>query len=165
MKRQTCIISRWPWVRRVAVAQPGSLAQVSHLGAAKVLSGAAVLLRMVPCLVHSKGIGRIWVPQTVGWGCPSVPLWLALAVGQLTTLWRVYLTEQAEWNQDVCGLERGSTRACIPGDGVPGAILEAACHTDSCIHYLQSSRGHDPLRPLRTSAQRPFNPSWAWSLS
>lgn len=76
------------------MAQPGSLAQVSHPGATKVLSGAPILLRMVPCPVHSKVIGRIWVPQTVGWGCPSVPLRLALAVRQLTTLRRVYLAEQ-----------------------------------------------------------------------
>lgn len=55
MKEQTCIISQCPWVRRVVVAQPGSLAQVSHPGATKVLSGATVLLRMVPCLVRSKG--------------------------------------------------------------------------------------------------------------
>lgn len=69
------------------MAQPGSLAQVSHPGATKVLSGAAVLLRMVPCRFTQRGIGRVGVPQTVGWGCPSVPLWLVLAVRQLTAPW------------------------------------------------------------------------------
>ena len=63
----------WSWLSRVVVAQPGSLAQVSHPGTTKVLSGAAVLLRMVPCRFTQRGIGRVGIPQTVGWGCPSVP--------------------------------------------------------------------------------------------
>lgn len=57
------------------MAQPGSLAQVSHPGATKVLSGAPVLLRMVPCLVHSKGH---W--QDVG----PIDCWLGMSLSPFT---------------------------------------------------------------------------------
>lgn len=117
---------------------------------------------MVPCLVHSKGHWQDVGPIDCWAGDVPSPHALALAMGQLTTMRRVYLAEQerlqAEWNQDVCGLGRGSTSVGGSRDS-PGAILEAACHTDSCSQYLQSSREHDPLMPARTSAQRPFNPS------
>ena len=126
-----------PWVRWVVVAQPGSLAQVSHPGTTKVLSGAALLLRMVPCRFTQRGIGRVGshrllagdVPQSLdGWSL----LWGSLRPhGEF--IWQ-NRRGQEEWNQDVCSPGRGSARAWIPGDGVPGAILEAACHTD-CIAF------------------------------
>lgn len=114
-------------------------------------------------------IRRVWFPQAVGWGCPSVPspLHVALSMWQLAKGQLAFIRESKTGQADarILVVLGGLHEGWVPGGGVTGDILEVACHALDGIEYFQKSQAHEPRKPPGESAGRHFIPFLPWSPS